>query len=124
MVSLSRLELIANTQELSSSMEVSICLNILITGIFKGAKFLKPKGILNVHEVNRASRAFLCKEMEEKPQLNIAQQGFSDVLVSIPFLLCCSIKSCVRNRFRLGQLLGVSDCQILFSFFFPKSEFI
>lgn len=120
MVSLSRLELIANTQELSSSMEVSICLNILITGIFKGAKFLKPKGILNVHEVNRASRAFLCKEME----LNIAQQGFSDVLVSIPFLLCCSIKSCVRNRFILGQLLGVSDCQILFSFFFPKSEFI
>lgn len=88
MVSLSRLELIANTQELSSSMEVSICLNILITGIFKGAKFLKPKGILNVHEVNNVSRAFLCKEMEEKPQLNIAQQGFSDVLVSIPFLLC------------------------------------
>lgn len=76
MVSLSRLELIANTQELSSSMEVSICLNILITGIFKGAKFLKPKGILNVHEVNHVSRAFLCKEMEEKPQLNIAQQGF------------------------------------------------
>lgn len=34
-----KLELMANAQELSSSRELSICLNILITGVFKGAEF-------------------------------------------------------------------------------------